>query len=124
MFAINTSVCGQMKQRFFFILLACVAAWVFGCGRNQQGNAQAIETRKFAIEGMTCEGCVNSVTSALKAIPGVKSVEVSLKDKKATVVADSSQVPQQIIEDTVGKAGYKAHLITAAESPVSAEGGN
>lgn len=119
MFDINTSVCEQMKQRLLFILLACVAAWSFGCGRNQQDNIQAMETRTFAIEGMTCEGCVNNVTSALKAIHGVKSVDVSLKDKKATVVADSSQVPLQIIEDTVSKAGYKAHLITAAESPVS-----
>ena len=61
---------------------------------------------------MSCEGCVNSVTSALKAVPGVKSVEVSLKDKKATVVV-ADKVSSQTIEDTVAKAGYKAHLVTA-----------
>jgi len=67
---------------------------------------------------MSCEGCVNNVTSALKAVPGVKSVEVSLKDKKATIVAE---VPSQTIEETVNRAGYKAHLITAAQnqSPTS-----
>jgi copper chaperone CopZ len=76
-------------------------------------TAQASATREFAIEGMACEGCVNNVTAALKAVPGVKSVEVSLKDKKATIVAE---VPSQIIEAAVSKAGYKAHLITAVQS--------
>jgi copper chaperone CopZ len=93
-------------------LFACLIACMLGCG--QHGNPPATDTREFAIEGMSCEGCVSTITTALKAMPGVKSVEVSLKDKKATVVADSSQVPSQAIEDTVAKAGYKAQLITAA----------
>ena len=96
------------------ILVMCIAACVLGC--RQQDNSRAIETREFAIEGMSCEGCVSAVTSALKALPGVESVEVSLKDKKATIVADSSQVSSQTIEDTVDKAGYKARLITAARA--------
>jgi copper chaperone CopZ len=97
------------KQSLLPILLACLAACVFGCG--QQGNSQATEAREFAIEGMSCEGCVSTVTSALKAVPGVQSVEVSLKEKKGTVVANG--VSSQTIEDTVAKAGYKARLITA-----------
>jgi copper chaperone CopZ len=94
------------------ILLACLIACILGCGR--QGNPPAMEKQEFAIEGMSCEGCVGTITTALKAMPGVTSVEVSLKDKKATVVADSSQVSSQAIEDTVTKAGYKARLITGA----------
>ena len=101
----------KRKRRSLSILSACLTACVFGCGR--QNNSRATQTREFAVEGMSCDGCVNTVTAALKAVPGVKSVEVSLKDKKATVVADSSQVSSQIIEDTVAKAGYKAQLITA-----------
>ncbi len=60
---------------------------------------------------MVCEGCVNTITTALKTIPGVKSVKVSLKDKKAIVVAD--RVSSQAIEDAVAKAGYKARLMSA-----------
>ena len=101
------------SQKLLPVLLACLAACVFGCG--QQAGPQTPETRTFAIEGMSCEGCANTITLALKEIPGVKSVEVSLKDKKATVVADSPRVSPQTIEDTVAKAGYKAHLITAAQ---------
>lgn len=94
------------------ILLACLAACVLGCG--QQDSPQATETRDFAIDGMSCEGCVSTVTSALKAVPGVQSVEVSLKDKKAAVVTD--RVPPQTIEDAVAKAGYKVRLIVGTTS--------
>jgi copper chaperone CopZ len=90
------------------MLLACLIACILGCG--PQGNSPAMEKQEFAIEGMSCEGCVSTITTALKAMPGVKSVEVSLKDKKATVVANG--VPPQIIQDAVAKAGYKARLIT------------
>jgi copper chaperone len=100
------------KRSLLPILLACLAACIFGCG--QQDNSQPMETREFVIEGMSCEGCVNTVASALKAVPGFKSVEVSLKDKKATVVAD--RVSSQTIEDAVAKAGYKARLIAAVGS--------
>ena len=69
----------SIRQSLLSILLMCLAACVFGC--RQQDSPPATETREFAVEGMSCEGCVNTVTSALKAVPGVKSVEVSLKDK-------------------------------------------
>jgi copper chaperone len=91
--------------------LALLVMCLLGC---QQINPRAMETREYAIEGMSCEGCVSTVTSALQAVSGVMSVEVSLKDKKATVVADSSHVSSQVVEDTVAKAGYKARLITTA----------
>jgi copper chaperone CopZ len=78
-----------------------------------------METREFAIEGMTCDGCVNTITSALEAVPGVNSVEVSLKDKKATVVGDGALVRSETIEETVSKAGYKAQLITEAQQSAS-----
>lgn len=124
MFARNTSAYEQMNRRLLPGLFVCLAACVFGCGqqpqepgRASQGNSQVMETREFAVEGMACEGCVSTITSALKAVPGVTSVEVSLKDKKATVLA--AGVPSQTIEDTISKAGYKGHLITAAHSPGS-----
>ena len=98
------------KQSLLPILLVCLTACLFGCG--QQDNSRTMETREFAIDGMSCEGCINTVTSALKAVPGVKSVEASLKDKKATVVADRAS--SQTIEDAVARAGYKARLIAGA----------
>ena len=88
---------------------------VLGCGQQTAPESKASETLEFAVEEMTCDGCVNSVTTAIKSVPGVQSVEVSLEAKKATVVADRSQVSPQAIEDAVRKAGYKADLRAAKE---------
>ena len=78
-----------------------------------------METSVFAIEGMSCEGCASSVASAIKAVSGVKSVEVSLKEKRATVVG---AVPAQMIEDAIDKVGFKAHLITAGRDQSTISG--
>ena len=38
------------------------------------------------VAGMTCQGCVASVTRVLKAVPGVSDVVVTLQPGTATVV--------------------------------------
>ena len=46
----------------------------------------------FAVEGMTCGHCVQSVTAEITALPGVKSVSVELAAgaaSQATVVSDA-----------------------------------
>ena len=43
------------------------------------------------VEGMTCNGCVASVTRVLKALPGVGSVDVSLERHEAQVQFDPTR---------------------------------
>lgn len=45
-------------------------------------------TFEFTIEGMTCQGCVNTATKTLWQVEGVDSVSVDLETKKAVVIAD------------------------------------
>ena len=45
------------KQSLLPILLVCLTACLFGCG--QQDNSRTMETREFAIDGMSCEGCID-----------------------------------------------------------------
>jgi len=87
-------------------------------------SAENAGTRQFAVEGMTCEGCVNTITQALKAVPGVRSATVSLADKRAVVDADPAQVPTERIIAAITEAGYKA-VPAAAEKhqPASAMAG-
>ncbi|ANK62093.1 hypothetical protein AYR56_00220 [Loigolactobacillus backii] len=42
-------------------------------------------TQVVKIEGMKCDGCVKAVTEAFKNVAGVKSVQVDLAKKQATV---------------------------------------
>lgn len=60
-------------------------------------------TKTIFIEGMSCGHCSKRVEEALKSIKGVKSVTVSLEEKKADVVlkADvSSEFLKTIVEDS------------------------
>ncbi|HUT35555.1 MAG TPA: SO_0444 family Cu/Zn efflux transporter [Planctomycetota bacterium] len=46
---------------------------------------EAPETIELTVQGMTCSHCVQAVTRALRACPGVASAEVDLKSGRATV---------------------------------------
>lgn len=54
------------------------------------------------IGGMHCEHCVKAVNEALKALPGITSVTVSLEDNVATVSgpAPDDAAIKAAIEDT------------------------
>ena len=60
------------------------------------------------INGMTCNGCVKHVTQALKAVPGVTAVEVSLAEQRAKIVHDPEQSPTPSLVAAVEIAGYHA----------------
>lgn len=47
-----------------------------------------MQTEQFKVTGMTCGGCTNNVTRALKGIPGVSDVKISLSAGEATVQYD------------------------------------
>jgi len=84
--------------------------------KTDSGEANAAVPRYFTIEGMTCQGCVDSITSALTQVPGVQSAKVSLQDKRAVVLAKESQVPTERILAAIVSAGYKGQLASAAQS--------
>jgi copper chaperone len=67
-------------------------------------------TASFAVDGMTCNGCVKSVTNAIRQAPGVAGVDVSLGDKRATVTYDpAAGSPAQIVAAIVD-AGFDARV--------------
>ena len=65
-------------------------------------------TIEFGVDGMMCGKCREHVENALKAVSGVKKVDVSLEDKKVKVVA-ADKVTEQQLKDAVVKAGYKVN---------------
>ena len=85
-------------------------------GRTNGGEATAVVPREFVIEGMTCQGCADSITSALTHVPGVKSAKVSLADKRAIVLAKESEVSTETILAAIAAAGYKGQSASAADS--------
>jgi copper chaperone CopZ len=57
------------------------------------------------ITGMTCNGCVRHVDKALRSVPGVSAVEVSLADQRAKIVHDEAAALDSLVA-AVESAGY------------------
>jgi copper ion binding protein len=68
----------------------------------------AIVKHEFAVTGMHCGGCVNSVTRAVSRVPGVKTVQVSLDKNAATVEYDGAAVAPAAIVAAIVAAGFEA----------------
>ena len=63
-------------------------------------------TITYAIKGMTCGHCVNSVSSELGRLPGVRDVQVDLTAGTATVTSEQG-LDLQAVRDAVDEAGYE-----------------
>jgi copper chaperone len=67
-------------------------------------------TTTLNIQGMTCGGCVKSVTNALQRETGVEKVEVMLEQGKATIDYDPAQTSPQQLAEAVGDIGFEASI--------------
>jgi len=63
-------------------------------------------TKTIFIEGMSCGHCSKRVEEALKSIDGVKSVSVSLEDKKAEVIL-KKDIANEILKSTIEDIGFE-----------------
>jgi copper chaperone len=66
------------------------------------------QTIEFNVTGMTCDHCVNAVTTAVKDVEGVADVKVSLDEKKALVTGETIDVAKVIA--AIEEEGYEAAL--------------
>ena len=65
-----------------------------------------METVTLKVDGMTCGGCVASVTRVLKATPGVSDAVVELAAKRATVTFDPARTSVPALKSAIDDAGY------------------
>lgn len=61
--------------------------------------------KTFAVEGMSCQHCVNRVMEAVNSIPGA-SADVKLKRGLVTVSMEKP-IEDAVITEAIEKAGYK-----------------
>ena len=64
-----------------------------------------MQTETMNVTGMSCRGCVSKVTQALKAVPGVGHVDVSLPGN-ASVDFDEKLTSRRRLQSAVKDAGY------------------
>ena len=64
-------------------------------------------TVTLKVEGMSCGGCVASVTRVLRALPGVSDATVSLQAGTAQVSFDEARTDQTALRAAIEDAGYE-----------------
>ncbi len=60
--------------------------------------------KTFTIEGMSCGGCVNSLTRVLKSVPGIEPLKVEVG--RAVVRLDTSRASAETAKAAVAQAGF------------------
>jgi len=60
----------------------------------------------LSVTGMTCGGCVNSVTRVLTALPGVQNAVVTLPPGQARVTYDPARTDRAAMVQAVVDAGF------------------
>ena len=63
------------------------------------------------IDGMTCGGCVKSVTRVLSELGGVAQADVSLEKAQAVVSFDENKVQPGALVEAVEEAGFDAAVV-------------
>ncbi len=67
-----------------------------------------METTTLKVTGMSCGGCVKSVTGVLEALPGVTKAEVSLEKGEAKVDYEADKVTRAAMAQAIEDAGFDA----------------
>jgi copper chaperone len=60
--------------------------------------------KTFTIQGMSCGGCVNSLTRVLTAVPGIEPITVEVG--KAVLRLDPARVSSDTVRAAVERAGF------------------
>jgi copper chaperone CopZ len=109
-----------MKRNLILIVAICI----FSFGQAQAeyvkttttnvvsfANKDKNKTLKLKITGMTCAGCSNHVSNALKDVDGVIDYTVQYPENAATIQYNPEKInPKELIE-IIEKTGYKAEVI-------------
>lgn len=75
---------------------------------TKEEDAASVAEIIFKIPDMVCEGCAETITSALKAVPGIQEVKPKVFQKQVYVLYESGKLQQQEVKNAIGNAGFTA----------------
>jgi copper chaperone CopZ len=112
----------MIRNTFLAIMIATAMLGCNNAPKQDTASAKASKvqinkTITLAVEGMTCEGCENTVKESVEKLPGIASATASFKDKTAVVAFDSTLTKTDDISKAITDVGYevKGLLPTVAE---------
>lgn len=94
-FEVNAQCCHPIEQQ----------------SKLDKSNQQKTKTVKLKITGMTCAGCLNHISSALKKASGVIEQSVQYPGDVATIQFDTTKTNPKKLIKAIEKVSYKAKII-------------
>lgn len=79
--------------------------------RNQQTESTFSQQVTLKVDGMTCAGCVTTVTKSLSQLDGVNKAQVTLEPPAAVVIYDSTKVTINEMIQSTTNAGYPSSVL-------------
>ena len=89
------------KRGMFALLFA--GSVLAGCGGDVQPGLISLNVKA---PGMHCDGCVETVESTLRKLPGVDSVKADLTSKDVFVRLDTGQTTRHHLDSIITKLGF------------------
>ncbi|MCQ4991255.1 heavy metal translocating P-type ATPase [[Clostridium] symbiosum] len=80
-----------------------------------------MKTEIYNIDGMSCAACSSAVERVTRHLEGVQESNVNLTTAKMTITYDEAMVTQEMIEEKVDKAGFKAMLVPDEQDRMAEE---
>ena len=78
---------------------------------DKSAQVTANATNRFAVSGMTCNGCAGGLKAELKSAPGVALAEVSLTNKLAVVAYDTNRTSPAKLVKVISEAGFEGKQV-------------
>jgi len=89
-------------------------------GSSSDRGSKSPASVELTVSGMTCAACVRRVERALLGVPGVRTADVNLVTRRATVVAAGALALDELLE-AIRRAGYDAEASSAATATTAAD---
>ncbi|MEY4752098.1 MAG: hypothetical protein RIQ60_4312 [Pseudomonadota bacterium] len=100
-----------------------ITTWQSSSGATEAGMDQPADVAcarigqtRLLIAGMHCAACSGTIEAALRAVPGVRSAEVSGAAERAVIVWDANQTRLSRLVEAIQDAGYGAFPDTGAQA--------
>jgi Cu+-exporting ATPase len=97
-----------MILSIFAILLNTLRIRALKLETTQEEATASMAEVAFKIPNMVCEGCAETITTALKDLPGIREVKPKVFQKHVYVRYESGKLKQQEVKDAINNAGFTA----------------
>lgn len=107
----------SLFKAFSTLALITIVFVTLSCSQQQKKVAPATSEElpqvaaqqiKVPIDGMVCMACQSTIKKAIKSLPGVKNVEVSLENKNALITYYPNLVKPEQFQKAINDKGYTA----------------